>query len=88
MTRESVSLDALLDTARTLHADIRSRLHGDVADFLLFLHDANPDFRLLGLPKAADLPAVRWKVLHLAKLRDTNPTKHAAQRGALEALFR
>ena len=87
MTRESVSLDALADTARTLHADIRSRLHGDVADFLLSLHDAEPNFRLLGLPKAADLPAVRWKVVNLTNLRDTNPNKHAAQRGALERLF-
>ena len=87
MTREAVSLDALADTARTLHADIRSRLHGDVADFLLSLHDAEPDFRLLGLPAAADLPAVRWKVFNLNKLRDTNPAKHAAQRTALERLF-
>lgn len=87
LTRESVSLDALLDTARTLHADIRSRLDGDIADFLLSLHNAEPDFRLLGLPKAVDLPAVRWKVLNLTKLKDTSPTKHAAQRSALEKLF-
>ena len=88
MTREAVSLEALADTARTLHADIMSRLHGDVASFLLSLHDAEPDFGLLGLPEAADLPAVRWKLVNLKKLRDTNPAKHAAQRGALERLFR
>ena len=88
MTRQAVSLEALADAARTLHADIRSRLHGDVADFLLSLHDAEPDFRLLSLPGAADLPAVRWKVANLNKLRDTNPAKHAAQRGALERLCR
>ncbi len=88
MTREAVSLEALADTARTLHADIVSRLHGDVATFLLSLHDAEPDFGLLGLPEAANLPAVRWKLINLNKLRDANPAKHAAQRGALERLFR
>ena len=87
MTREAVSLEALADAARTLHADIMSRLHGDVASFLLSLHDAEPDFGLLGLPEAADLPAVRWKLVNLQKLRDTNPDKHTAQRGALEGLF-
>lgn len=87
MTREAVSLDALAETARTLHADIRSRLYGDVASFLLSLHDAEPDFELLGLPEAANLPAVRWKLLNLKKLRDTDPDKHAAQRHALESLF-
>ncbi|MXY57145.1 MAG: nucleotidyl transferase AbiEii/AbiGii toxin family protein [Gammaproteobacteria bacterium] len=87
MTREAVSLDALTDTARTLHADIRSRLHGDVADFLLSLHDAEPDFGLLGLPNAADLPAVRWKLVNLKNLKDTNPGKHASQRSALERLL-
>ena len=88
MTREAVSLTALADTARTLHADIVSRLHGDVATFLLSLHDAEPDFGLLGLPEAANLPAIRWKLINLKKLRDTNPAKHAAQRGALKRLFR
>ena len=87
MTREAVSLDALADMARTLHTDIRSRLNGDVADFLLSLHDAEPDFGLLGLPNAADLPAVLWKLVNLKKLKDTNPAKHAAQRSALERLF-
>ena len=87
MTREAVSLEALADAARTLHADIMSRLHGDVASFLLSLHDAEPDFGLLGLPEAADPPAVRWKLVNLQKLRDTNPDKHTAQRGALEGLF-
>ena len=65
-----------------------SRLHGDVASFLLSHHNTEPDFGLLGLPEAANLSAVRWKLINLKKLRDTNPAKHAAQRGALERLFR
>ena len=88
MTREAASRDALADAGRRLHSDIRSRLHGDVAAFLLSLHDAEPDFGLIGLPEAADLPAVRWKLVNLKKLKDTDPGKHAAQRHALERLFR
>ena len=87
MTRYPVSWDALIDTRRRLHADIGSRLNGDVVAFLLSLHDAEPDFRLIGLPQAADLPAVRWKLINLEKLKQANPQKHTAQRDALERLF-
>ena len=73
MTREAVSLGALAETARQLHADIRSRLQGDIAAFLLSLHDAEPDFGLIGLPTAAELPAVRWKLVNLERLKLANP---------------
>ena len=88
MTREAVSGDALVEARRRLHADIARRLKGDVAAFLLSLHDAEPDFGLIGLPEAAGLPAVRWKLVNLERLKKTNPGKHAAQRDALESLFR
>ncbi len=87
MTRQAVSWDVLIDTRRRLHADIGSRLKGDFATFLLSLHDAEPDFRLIGLPEAADLPAVRWKLMNLERLKQANPQKHQAQRDALESLF-
>ena len=88
MTRQPVSWNALIETRRRLHADIGSRLTGDVADFLLALHGAEPDFRLIGVPEAADLPAVRWKLANLKKLKQANPRKHKVQRDALERLFR
>ena len=87
MTREAVSRDALADTGRRLHADIKSRLRGEIAAFLLSLHDAAPDFGLVDLPEAAGLPAVRWKLINLEKLKQADPAKHAAQRRALENLF-
>ena len=70
-----------------LHADIRGWLSGDIASFLLSLHDANPDLSLIGLPGAANFPAIRWKLINLEKLKGDNPEKHAAQRGTLEDLF-
>lgn len=88
MTREAVTKEALIATQTRLYADIQEHLLGDTADFLLSLHDAEPDFGLIGIPEAAALPAIRWKLVNLEKLRRSNPEKHAAQRSALETLFR
>ena len=87
MTREAVCRNAFADTGRRLHADIKSRLKEEVAGFLLSLHDAAPDFGLIGLPDAGGLPAVRWKLINLEKLKQADPEKHAVQRRALENLF-
>ena len=87
MTRESVSRSALAETGLRLHADIKSRLKDEIAGFLLSLHDAAPDFGLVGLPEAAGLPAIRWKLINLEKLKQADPEKHAVQRRALESLF-
>ncbi len=87
MTREGIALSDL-ETARTrLIADIRSRLTGKSAAFLLLLHDAEPDFALVDLPQAERLPAVQWKLLNLRKLKAENPAKHAEQGEMLKALF-
>ncbi|MFQ5534353.1 MAG: nucleotidyl transferase AbiEii/AbiGii toxin family protein [Sphingomonadales bacterium] len=88
MTKEAVSKEDLLETREQLHANIRSRLTGDIAAFLLTLHDATPDFGLIGLPEATNLPAIRWKLMNLERLKRENPSKHAEQREALEKLFR
>ena len=88
MARNGTSLESLLETGQRLLADITSRLKGEVAAFLLSLHDAEPDFGLSGLPEAAELPAVRWKLLNLRRLRQSDPDKHMAQRGAILKLFR
>ena len=87
MTKDPVSLDALVVTRTRLVDDIRSRLDGAAQTFLLGLHDAEPNFDAIGLPQAADLPAVKWKLLNLQKLIADNPTKHAKQRAALFALW-
>ena len=88
MTRQPVSWDALIETRRRLHADIGSWLTGDVAAFLLSLHNAEPDFHLIGVPEAADLPAVRWKLVNLERLKQADPRKHQTQCDALVRLFR
>ncbi|WP_231896461.1 hypothetical protein [Halomonas sp. HL-93] len=47
----------------------------------------SPDFDAIDRPQAADLPAVRWKLINLEKLKNENVAKHAAQRRELETLL-
>jgi hypothetical protein len=88
MTVEPVDLDDLISTRKRLIDDIQARLNGNAAEFLRRLQASEPDFTLIGLPQAADLPAVKWKILNLKKLMADNPDKHRAQSEALNATIR
>lgn len=87
MTKASVGLDELLATRKKLITDIQSRLDKNAGRFLLSLHDGTPDFGAIDRTRAADLPAVRWKLLNLRRLIRENPKKHAEQRDRLEELL-
>lgn len=86
MTTQPVSLDDLKAAREQMTVDLLARLDGSAMRFLLSLHDGEPDFEAIGLPQAADLPAVRWKVLNLETLKAQNPEKHAEQRREIEEL--
>jgi predicted nucleotidyltransferase component of viral defense system len=68
MTHESVSLDELKATRETLISKIVADMPEAHRKFLVSFERGEPDWKLLGLPAAADLPAVRWRQLHLDKL--------------------
>ena len=85
MTQKPIALEELANTRERLFADIQSRIDDDVRRFLLGLHDGVPDFGAIQRPSAAVLPAVKWKLLNLEKLRLENPEKHAAQRALIES---
>lgn len=87
MTRIEVDLETLLDTRQRLITDIQSRLDENARRFLLSLHDGMPDFSAIGRSSVASLPAVRWKLVNLEKLKNGNSKKHAEQRQKLEALL-
>lgn len=75
MTAEEVTLDELLEARETLIAEIAGKMPQAHKDFLIGFKRGEPDWSLLGVPGAADLPAVRWKQINLDKLsaeqRDT-----------------
>ncbi|MCB9972643.1 MAG: nucleotidyl transferase AbiEii/AbiGii toxin family protein [Hyphomonas sp.] len=87
MTVDAVSVAELEHVRVRLIEDVQSRLTGHAAQFLRTLVEGEPDFNVIGLPSAADLPAVQWKLQNILKLRDTNPEKHATQCESLESLL-
>ena len=87
MTAKPVDLRELTSARRRLITDIRARLNGPAADFLIGMQSGAPDFTLIGLPQAADLPAIKWKILNLKKLIADNPDKHRAQSDELKSIL-
>ena len=71
MTEEPVTLDDLLETREKLIADIAGSMPMAHRQFLLSFKRGEPDWALLDLLRAKDLPAVRWKLQNLAQIEDS-----------------
>jgi hypothetical protein len=79
MTAEVVLLDDLLDAREALIAAVAGNMPDAHKEFLLGFKRGKPDWSLLDVPGAADLPAVRWKQINLDKLSAEHRTKLVAQ---------
>lgn len=87
MTVLPVTVDELGAARDILIQDIRGRLSGRTAEYLLGLADGEPDFDLIGLPDASGLPAIRWKLQNVETLKQQDPAKHRGQALALERIL-
>jgi len=79
MTREEVSLDALLVAQARLIADLPRQPTERHRSFLLSLVRAEPEWTLLPFPHLQELPALKWKLLNLVKLKKSDTTRFRAQ---------
>ena len=68
MTDKPVSLDQLLAAREALIADIVGTMPKDQRRFLVSFERGQPDWAVLELPAAAELPAVKWRQQNLDKL--------------------
>jgi hypothetical protein len=68
VTEEPVSLDELLQARTALIGSIVGDMPEPHRRFLVSFERGQPDWPLLGLPAAAELPAVRWRQQNLDKL--------------------
>lgn len=87
MTAETVELAELLAVRERMMSELQRSLDGKERRFLLTLVGNQPDWSLLGVDHAADLPGVRWKLNNLSQLQATNPKKFVVQAEALARLL-
>jgi len=85
MAREPITLDELLEVRRRLHRDLPAVLTPNHRQFLLGLVGGEPDWNLIKCPHLSELPAIRWKLQNLAKLKKSNLQKFTQQTDELRA---
>jgi len=87
MTGREVTRDELESARMRMIDTLHSQLSANERDFLLSLVQNEPQWHLLNLPHAQELPALRWKLQNLAALQRANPAKFAEQYDALSERF-
>lgn len=84
MTETPVTLDNLLASREQVIADIVGNMPRSHKDLLLSFVAGEPDWSLIDVPHAADLPAVRWRQQNLDQL---NRERRQAHVDALKAVL-
>jgi hypothetical protein len=85
MARDPVTLDDLLEARRILFNDLPTALTDHHRRFLSGIVHCEPDWSLMQCPHLEQMPAIRWKLENLAKLKRTNPGKFSRQSAELAA---
>jgi predicted nucleotidyltransferase component of viral defense system len=83
MTREPLALDDLLQVRNRLFTELPSALTASHREFLLGLVSGESDWSLMSCPHLKDMPAIRWKLANLHRLREVNPAKFSEQQSEL-----
>ena len=85
MTPEPLSLDELVAVRESLIALVVGMMPEPHRRFLVSFERGEPDWQLIGVPNARDLPAVRWKQQNLDKLEPAQRAKLVRQLEAVVA---
>ena len=79
LTMNPVTLEELRQVRRRLKKELPTALTANQRQFLLGLVTGEPDWTLMNCPHLSELPAIRWKLQNLARLKKSNPGKFAQQ---------
>ncbi len=84
MAIDPVDVEVLEQAREDLVAAVHGRLDARSIAFLASIEDEHPDWSLLGVPHAAKLPALRWKLHNLGA---RSAAKRAADRAKFESFL-
>ena len=87
MTSDVVTLAGLLAVRRRLFVELPAGLTSNQRAFLSGLVRGEPDWTLMQCGHLAEMPAIRWKLENIRKLKKTNAKKFLTQAEALDACF-
>lgn len=79
MTAADIPLQRLIDSRQHIRQELPKVLTDAHRHFLLSFVRAEPDWSLMPFEHLKDMPAIRWKLLNLEKLRATNRTRFDLQ---------
>lgn len=84
MTIEPFAYEEFGATRERLIEEIHALLTDKDRQFLIRFKDAEPDWSLFPAERLQEMPAVKWKLTNIRRLKKQNPAKHKAQLRALE----
>jgi hypothetical protein len=87
MTRDVVDVAMLGQMQTRLLQELPQQLTQAHRNFLLSLVQGNPAWELMPMPHLRELPALKWKLMNLAKLKKSNAKRFASQHQLLAERF-
>lgn len=84
MTEENFTYDDFEATRQKLIKEIQALVSITDREFLCSIEEGNPAWHIYDFKS---FPAVQWKLLNIAKLKEANPAKHRAMTDNLRELF-
>lgn len=87
MTIEPITLAELEATRERLRRELPAALTDAQRRFLLSVANAEPEWHLMSCAHLSELPALRWKLQNLTKLKRSNPRKLEQQADELRVMI-
>ncbi|MCF0183106.1 MAG: nucleotidyl transferase AbiEii/AbiGii toxin family protein [Bacteroidaceae bacterium] len=81
------SYDDFEDTRTNLVKRVNAMLSDNEKQFLISFEEGNPNWNSVEFAHFAEFPSVKWKLLNLAKLHESNPAKLKAEANKLRESF-